>query len=97
MKFLLSKKIKELHVNKNKVRTLIMRNLNAIRDIDLDKRGGNNNKTRQNSLINTLYNRDYIDIFRKLHLNKWSFTWNNKRIGEDNIQTRIDYIWADKN
>jgi len=97
MKLLLCKKIKELHVNKDKTRTLIMGDFNIIRNIDLDKKGGASNKIRQDILINTLLNRNYIDVFRELHPTQRDFTWSNKRIGDDNIQTRIDYIWADKN
>jgi len=69
-----------------------MGDFNAILDPSLDKQGGTQKPPKQHSIIQSLQSYNFIDTFRELNSNLKKFTWDNKRDGIDNVQTRIDYI-----
>jgi len=89
--------IKNTHVHRDKFRTIIMGDFNAIIDPNLDKQGGTQKSPKPHPIIQSLQSHNFIDTFRELNSNAKKFTWDNKRIGTNNIKTRIDYIWTDIN
>ncbi len=90
--------IKERHIHKDRYRSLIIGDFNTVIDPNLDKRGGKRiGVVKPNRIINALNKYNYIDTYRELNPSLLKYTWDNRRIGPDNIKTRIDYIWSDIN
>lgn len=89
-------RIRSIKSSKSREKSIIMGDLNAIVDKNLDKRGGNNKPHKLSPLLRELIQRNYIDTYREMNPDGNKYTWSNNRQHPDIIQTRIDYIWAEE-